>query len=127
MADDVISMARSLPGGLVQATQVALEAAVRLSLNGVHFATFGETGLDDAELARMVQAVPASIAAALAGKTYYFVPLALAEGRSGEAAGHRSGNEATMISPSYSAELADLAICHRNVALGAAAGGGKAE
>jgi hypothetical protein len=65
----------------------------------------------------MVQAVPSPIAAALGRKTYYFVPLALAEGRAGEA-GHRKGNEATMISPEYTTELADLAICHRNVALG---------
>ena len=56
-------------------------------------------------------------------QTYYFVPLALAEGRSSESAGHRSGNEETMISPVYSAELAEQAICHRNVALG---GGGVA-
>jgi len=109
-------------GGLVQATQVARETAVRKSPNGIHFAGFGENGLDDAELVRMVQAVPQAVAAALARKTYYFVPLALAEGR-GEAAGHRSGNEVTMISPGYTTELAELAICHRNVALAAGMGG----
>lgn len=109
-------------GGLVQATQVARETAVSKSPNGIAFAAFGENGLDDGELVRMVQAVPASVAAALARKTYYFVPLALAEGR-GEPAGHRSGNETTMISPVYSGELADLAICHRNVALADGMGG----
>ena len=109
-------------GGLVQATQVARETPVRKSLNGIAFAAFGENGLDDGELVRMVQAVPASVAAALARKTYYFVPLALAEGR-GEPAGHRSGNETTMISSVYTSELADLAICHRNVALAEAMGG----
>ena len=111
-------MAESIQGGLLQATQVAREATVRQSPNGIRFAVFGDTGMDDAELARIVQAVPSSVAAALARKIYYFVPLAMAEGRSGEAAGHRSGNEATMISPSYSTDLADLAICHRNVTLG---------
>jgi len=116
-------MAESLQSGLVQATQVAREAAVRRAANGIAFAAFGETGLDDAELARMVQAVPTAVAAALARKTYYFVPLALAEGRSSESAGHRSGNEETLISPVYNVELADLAICHRNVALGAGADG----
>lgn len=114
-------MAESIQGGLVQATQVARETVVRRSANGVAFAAFGETGLDDADLVRMVQAVPTAVAAALARKTYYFVPLALAEGRSGESAGHRSGNEETMISPVFTAELAELAICHRNVALGAGA------
>ena len=111
-------MAEGIESGLVLATQVAQESVVRQSPNGIRFAAFGENGLDDAELVRMVQAVPAAIAAALASKVYYFVPLALAEGRAAETAGHRSGNEATMISPGYSSELADLAICHRNVALG---------
>jgi hypothetical protein len=64
-----------------------------------------------------VQAVPVGIAAALGSRTYYFVPLALAEGRGGEAAGHRSGNETTVIAPEYTVELADEAICHRNVKL----------
>ena len=71
----------------------------------------------------MVQAVPAAVAAALSRKTYYFVPLAMAEGRGGEPAGQRSGNEATMVSPVYTSELADLAICHRNVALENGTGG----
>ena len=118
-------MAEEIQGGLVQATQVAREAEVRQSANGIRFAVFGDTGLDHVELARMVQAVPASMAAALARKSYYFVPLALAEGRAVEAAGHRKGNETTMISPEYTTELADLAICHRNVALGAGEDGGE--
>jgi hypothetical protein len=116
-------MAESIQSGLMQAIQVAREAIVRRAANGVGFAAFGETGQEDADLVRMVQAVPSPIAAALGRKTYYFVPLALAEGRSSESAGHRSGNEETMISPVYSAELAEQAICHRNVALG---GGGVA-
>jgi hypothetical protein len=117
MTEVVKTMAESIQGGLVQATQVAREAVARLAENGVHFATFGEINLDDADLVRMVQAVPKSVAAALVRKTYYFVPLALADGRVGESGGHRRGNEETMISPVYTTELADLAICHRNVAL----------
>ena len=116
-------MAESIQSGLVQATQVAREAIVRRAANGISFAAFGDTGLEDADLLRMVQAVPSSIAAALGRKTYYFVPLALAEGRSSGSAGHRSGNEETMISPVYSAEIAEMAICHRNVELGAGADG----
>ena len=118
-------MAESVQSGLVQATQVAREAAARRAANGVRFAAFGETGLDDAELVQMVQAVPTAVAAALGRKTYYFVPLALAEGRNAESAGHRSGNEETMISPVYSAELAEQSICHRNVALGAGGDAGE--
>ena len=115
-------MAEGVGGGLVQAAQVAHEATVRRSANGIRYAVFGENGMDETELARMVQAVPAGIAAALARKTYYFVPLAIAEGR-GEAGGHRGGSDATMVAPVYSTELADQAICHRNVALGAGDGG----
>jgi hypothetical protein len=118
-------MAEGIQSGLVQATQVAREADVRQAANGIRFAVFGDTGLDDVELVRMVQAVPSSVAAALARKSYYFVPLALAEGRPGEAVGHRKGNEVTMISPGYTTDLADLAICHRNVALGAGEDGGE--
>lgn len=118
-------MAEGVQGDLIQAAQVAREAAVRQSPNGIRYAVFGDAGLDDMELARMVQAVPSTIAAGLVRKCYFFVPLALAEGRSGEPTGHRSGNESTLVAPSYTAELADLAICHRNVALGAAEGGGE--
>jgi hypothetical protein len=117
MAEAVVGMAESIQSGLMQATQVAREAVVRRSTNGVGFAAFGETGIDDADLVRMVQAVPSTVGAALGRKTYYFVPLALAEGRGSETAGHRSGNEETLISPVYSADLAEMAICHRNVAL----------
>jgi len=117
MAEIAGGMTEDVQGGLVTATQVARDAEVRQAPNGIHYAAFGDTGIDDPELVRMVQAVPASVAAALAGKVYYFVPLALAEGRSGSG-GHRSGKETTMISPVYTADLADLAICHRNVALG---------
>jgi hypothetical protein len=118
MAEMVRDMTEDVQSGLVAATQVVREAELRHAPNGIHYAAFGDTGIDDLELSRMVQAVPTSVAAALAGKVYYFVPLALAEGRSAGTGGHRSGKETTMISPVYSADLVDLAICHRNVALG---------
>ncbi|MDP9051407.1 MAG: hypothetical protein M3O31_11925 [Acidobacteriota bacterium] len=118
MNEVVRTMAEGIQGGLIEATQVAREADVRQSANGIRFAVFGDTGLADVELARMVQAVPSSMAAALAKKSYFFVPLALADGRAAEAAGHRKGNEVTLISPEYTTDLADQAICHRNVVLG---------
>jgi len=115
-----------IQSGLVAATQVASETAVRTAPNGVYFAAFGETKIDDADLIRTVQAVPTLIAAALVRKTYYFVPLAMAEGRNGESTAHRTGKEETMISPVYTTELADLSICHRNVVLAAGVGIGAA-
>jgi hypothetical protein len=102
MVDDVQS-------GLVQAAQVVSDAAVRRAPNGVNFATFGDNNLSDTDLERMVQAVPLGIAGALARKTYYFVPLALSESR---------GSETTVVSPGYSPEIADQAICHRNYSAG---------
>lgn len=101
-------MAESVKDGLVQAVQVAREAAVRQAANGVRYAVFGDNNLENKDLERMVQAVPATIAGGLTRKTYYFVPLAMSESR---------GSEATLIAPAYSAELGDEAICHRNVAL----------
>ena len=116
-------MAEGVQRKLIQAAQAAREAAVGSAANGIRYASFGENGLDEAELARMVQAVPVGIAAALKRKAYYFVPLAIAEGRGAEGRGGESGGQATMIAPAYSTALADEAICHRNVALGAGDGG----
>jgi hypothetical protein len=127
MVEGAQTVAESVQGGLVEAAQVARDAAAKHSANGILYASFGENGLDEAELARLVQAVPAGIAAALKRKAYYFVPLAIAEGRgadarggearNGETGGHRGG-ETTMVAPAYSTALADEAVCHRNVALG---------
>jgi hypothetical protein len=101
-------MAEGVQGGLVQAVRVARETAVRKAPNGINYAAFGENNLDEKDLDRMVQAVPVTIAAALARKTYYFVPLAMSESRV---------SETTMVAPVYTTELGDLAICHRNVTL----------
>ena len=101
-------MAEGVQSGLTQAAQVIRETAVRTAPNGVKFGIFGDNNLSDKDLERMVQAVPVAMAGGLTRKTYYFVPLALSEGR---------GSEATMVAPAYSPELGDQAICHRNVSL----------
>jgi hypothetical protein len=103
-------MAEGVQSGLIQAAQVARDTAVRQTPNGINYASFGETNLDDKDLERMVQAVPVAIARALGRKTYYFVPLALGEGRT---------SDTTLVAPAYTPELGDQAICHRNVGLGA--------
>ena len=103
-------MAEGVQSGLIQATQVARDTAVRQTANGINYTAFGETNLDEKDLQRMVQAVPVPIARALGRKTYYFVPLAMSEGRV---------SEGTLIAPTYTPELGDQAICHRNVSLGA--------
>jgi hypothetical protein len=107
--------------GLIRAAEVAGQTATRRSANGVVYGSFGETQVTEQDLSRIVQAVPATIAAALARKAYYFVPLALAEGRANpaEAKPNAEGRQdETMIAAAYTAELGDEATCHRNVALG---------
>lgn len=111
---------------LVRAAQVAREVEVRQSANGLRFATFGETGVPDLDLDRMLEAVPPAIGAALGANTYYFVPLALREsaepGQAGEPEGYAKkasqSPEHAMVARAWSDELGESAICHRNVELG---------
>lgn len=110
-------MAESAQAGLVRAVQVARDVEERRSVNGLRFATFGETGVPAPDLQSMIEAVPPAIAAALKGNTYFFVPMALREPAANEAA-PKSYPEQAMVASAYSAEFDDEAICHRNVALG---------
>ena len=112
---------------LVNAAQVAHDTIVRQSPNGVSFATFGETGLADLDLDRILETVPTAITAALKANTYYFVPLALREAvadapepsASPEASlVTEAATEPTMVASAYTDEFSDNAICHRNVELG---------
>ena len=66
----------------------------------------GDVTAGIADLERMINAVPRTIAAALNRKAYYFVPLTL-----------NLGDE-TMIADRYDVQLSDSAVCHRNQTLG---------
>ena len=99
-------MASNVQLELWHAEKVATQSTVGQAANGVRYAAWGETRVPEADLERMVGAVPATMSAALATRAYYFVPLAIAD--TGE----------TMIAPGYSVELGDRAICHRNAAFG---------
>ena len=118
-------MAESVQTGLIKATQVAREATMQRAPNGVRYAAFGDTAITAHDLARMVQAVPVTIAGALARKAYYFVPLAMNSSSSAasastpriEAPAPDLSPDATMIASAYTPELGDQAICHRNVTL----------
>lgn len=110
---------------LVRAAQIAHDADVRQSPNGVRFATFGETGVADLDLDRMLQAVPTAITAALNANTYFFVPLAMREPpetiealSSQRLLHHPPASEPAMVASAYTDEFSDAAICHRNVELG---------
>ena len=91
---------------LWQAEKVATQVSVAQAPNGIHYATWGETRVSEADLERLVGAVPATLSAALEHRAYYFVPLALAD----------AGD--VMVAPGYTVELGDRAICHRNSSFG---------
>jgi hypothetical protein len=121
-------MAENLQTGLVQpashlvrAVEVAHDTPARQSPNGVRFATFGETGVADLDLDRMLEAVPTAITAALNANTYYFVPLALREATETlDPAPDQTPEtpQPAMVASAYTDEFSDAAICHRNVELG---------
>jgi hypothetical protein len=90
---------------LLPAPELARSLTLTSAPNGVRYVSFGETTVADSELERIVQAVPAAIAPALSARAFYFVPLAIPE----------NGSAQTLVSPIYTAELSDEAICHRNL------------
>jgi hypothetical protein len=99
-------MALSAQVELWHAEKVATQAEVVMAPNGVRFASWGENRISDADLERLVAAVPATLAPALNRRAYYFVPLAIAD--TGE----------TLIAPIYTVDLGDRAVCHRNASFG---------
>ena len=111
-------MAEIVPPALVAPEQVAREAVPRRSENGIAFASFGDTRVEAADLQRLVQAVPASVAKALDRSAYFFVPLAIARKNLLDGGARQEGEE-TLVAPLYTSELSEQATCHRNVSLGA--------
>jgi len=99
-------MASSAQVELWPAEKVAGQATVIQAVNGIRFAGWGETRLSEGDIEQLVCAVPATLAPALDRRAYYFVPLAIAD----------SGS--VQIAPSYTVDLGDRAICHRNVTFG---------
>jgi hypothetical protein len=100
---------------LQQAADVAAHLEVRTAPNGMRFAAFGDTKVADADLQRIVQAVPALIAPALADRVFYFVPLAIPDTRSNDP--REVDAAGTLVAGVALPEHFDEAICHRNVPL----------
>ncbi|MDE3104448.1 MAG: hypothetical protein KGK08_04665 [Acidobacteriota bacterium] len=113
-------MAESVPTTLVAAQQVAQQACHLRAPNGIAYAIYGEGTPPTLEIERLVQAVPRTIAAALARKVYFFVPLVMSDDASQGQGLRRS--EPVMVAAAYAAELTEVAICHRNVTLEAGDG-----
>jgi len=100
-------MASSAQTELWSAEKVAEQATVNQAPNGIRFAGWGETRISEPDLEQLVGAVPTTMAPALSRRTYFFVPLTIAD--SGEA----------QVASAYTVDLGDRAICHRNATIGA--------
>jgi hypothetical protein len=86
--------------------EIVHNSPVSQAPNGICYARTGEITIAETDLDRMIAAVPASVAAALSRKAYYFVPLTVTQG------------DETVIADRYDVALSDNAVCHRNLNLG---------
>jgi hypothetical protein len=99
-------MSQAAPALTRTPAEVVRLTPVSQASNGICYATSGEVTISEADLERMIAAVPRTAAAALERKAYYFVPLTVSQG------------EDTVIADRYDAGLSDNAVCHRNLNLG---------
>ena len=90
----------------ISPAEVVRQTPVSQAPNGVCYAVMGSTTVQNADVERMVAAVPHPIAGALTRKAYYFVPLTVSQG------------DDTVIADRYDVALSDHAVCHRNLNLG---------
>src|SRR5438128_2768911 len=102
----MLFMSQAAPAITHPPAEVVRHTPVSQAPNGICYAVAGEVSVREADLDRMVAAVPKSIAAALERKAYYFVPLTVNQG------------EDTVIADRYDVSLSDNAVCHRNLDLG---------
>jgi hypothetical protein len=99
-------MSQAAPAITRSPAEVVRQTPVSQAANGICYAVAGQVTISESDLERMIAAVPASAAAALNRKAYYFVPLTVSQG------------EDTVIADRYDVTLSDNAVCHRNLNLG---------
>src|SRR5215468_10741270 len=99
-------MSQAAPAITRNPADVVRQNPVSQAPNGICYASAGEIAVNSFDLERMVAAVPTRIAAALARKAYYFIPLTVNQG------------EETLIADRYDVALSDNAVCHQNLNLG---------
>jgi hypothetical protein len=102
----MLAMAEAVQVATLSPAEVVRQTPVSQASNGVCYATMSNTTIPTTDVERMVAAVPTAIAASLARKAYYFVPLTVGQG------------EETVIADRYDVALSDQAVCHRNLNLG---------
>jgi len=99
-------MSQAAPAITHAPAEIVRKSPVSQAPNGICYAVSGEITISEADLERMVAAVPRTAASALERKAYYFVPLTVSQG------------EETVIADRYDVALSDNAVCHRNLDLG---------
>src|SRR5256714_11326382 len=102
----MLFMSQAAPAITRPPAEVVRHTPVSQAPNGICYAVAGEVSVREADLQRMVAAVPDAAAAALERKAYYFVPLTVNQG------------DDTVIADRYDVSLSDNAVCHRNLELG---------
>ena len=96
----MLDMSQAAPTFTRTPAEVVRQTPVSQASNGICYAMSGEVTISEADLERMVAAVPRAAAAALERKAYYFVPLTVSQG------------EDTIIADRYDVVLSDNAVCH---------------
>jgi hypothetical protein len=99
----IIPVSQAVQEPMRSAQEVIRDVRVSQAPNTVCYATLGDVTLPSAELERMVEAVPRSVAMALERKAFYFVPLAVGDG------------DKTLIAERFDSSLTAQAACHRDV------------
>src|ERR1700756_1790401 len=102
----MLDMSQAAPALTRTPAEVVRQTPVSQASNGICYASSGEVTISDADLERMIAAVPRTAATALQRKAYYFVPLTVSQG------------DDTLIADRYDVALSDNAVCHRNLNLG---------
>jgi hypothetical protein len=112
-------MSEIAPVHLAPAQDIVRTVPIQSAPNGIQYGTAGDTQISSEELGHLVQAVPQTIAGALRQKTYYFVPLTMAEPASvkPEHAVSNAASRPLLIATGFSSELIDSAVCHRDANL----------
>src|ERR1700733_383213 len=98
-------MSQAAPAITRSPAEVVRLTPVSQAPNGICYAVAGEVAVNSFDLERMVAAVPAPVAAALARKAYYFVPLTVSHG------------DETVIGDRYAHSLGGSEVCRRNLNL----------
>lgn len=99
-------MSQAIHAPLRTAQEIMRDFQVTQATNGICYATAGEVTMPSAELERMIEAVPVSMARALSRRAFYFVPLAIGDG------------DKTLVAERFDPTLSEQATCHRDIEAG---------